>query len=120
MALKGRHHLYAIESRTYQKNRALLMVPASQAVPAIPADMLAAPTLGEVLQDHSQTSTLPAGQGSAVCDANEHSGIGLTGQSVTDAAVHPANLGMANYSFWSTTWAILPTIIPPTILRLAS
>ena len=43
------------------------MVPANKLVPAIPAfpaDVLAAPTLGEVLQDQSQTSTLPADQGS--------------------------------------------------------
>ena len=43
--------------------------------------MLAAPTLGEVLQKQSQPSTLPADQETAVCNAN-----------VTDAAVHPANL----------------------------
>ena len=95
VALKGRQHLYATESRTYQKNRTLLMVPASQAVPAIPvfpANVLAAPTLGEVLHDQNQTSTLPADQGSAVLDATGHSVNGTTGQPVTDATVHPANL----------------------------
>ena len=71
------------------------MVPASQAVPAIPvfpANVLAAPTLGEVLQDPSQTSTLPADQGSAVIDATGRRVVGATGPPVIDAAVHPANL----------------------------
>ena len=36
VALKGRQHLYATESRTYQKNRTLLMFPASHKEPAIP------------------------------------------------------------------------------------
>ena len=36
MAPKDRQHLYATESRTYQKNRALLMVPGQKS--ALPAD----------------------------------------------------------------------------------
>ena len=40
----------------------------------------------------SQTSTLPADQGSAVIDATGHPVIGAIGHPVIDAAVHPANL----------------------------
>ena len=95
MALKGRQPLYATESRTYQKNRTLLMVPASQAVPVIPvfpANVLTASTFGEVLPVRGQTSTLPADQGSAVIDATGYPVIGAVGHPVTDAAVPPANL----------------------------
>ena len=95
VALRGRQHLYATESRTYQKNRTLLMVPASHkepAIPVFPTNVLAAPTLGEVLQAPSQTSTLPADPGSAVIDATGHPVIDATGHPVIDAAVHPANL----------------------------
>ena len=35
VAMKDRQHLYATESRTYQQNRALLMLPASKTIPAI-------------------------------------------------------------------------------------
>ena len=48
MALKDRQHLYATESRTYQKNRALLMAPARKTIPDVPAfpvNELSAPTL---------------------------------------------------------------------------
>jgi hypothetical protein len=59
VALKGRQHLYATESRTYQKNHALLMVPASKTVPEIPVfpvDVLSAPKPGDVSQVPSQSS----------------------------------------------------------------
>ena len=42
----------------------------------------------------SQTSTLPADQGSAVIDATGHPVIGAIGHPVIDAAVHPANLAV--------------------------
>ena len=69
VALKGRQHLYATESRTYQKNRELLMVPASKTVPAIPTFP---PTLCAVLQAPSQRSALHADPNSAVIDAAGH------------------------------------------------
>ena len=76
VALKDRQHLYATESRTYQKNRALLMVPASKPAPdtpAFPVNVLSAPTLGTVPQVPSQKSALPADPGSAVIDGAGHS-----------------------------------------------
>jgi hypothetical protein len=76
VALKDRQHLYATESRTYQKNRALLMVPASKTVPDIPAfpvNVFSAPKLGAVPPVPSQTSALPADPGSAVIGGAGHS-----------------------------------------------
>jgi hypothetical protein len=76
VALKDRQHLYATESRTYQKNRALLLAPANKTVPdilAFPVNVLSAPKLGAVLQLPSQTSALPADPGSAVIAGAEHS-----------------------------------------------
>ena len=61
VALKDRQYLYATESRTYQKNRALLMVPASKAapdIPAFPVNVLSAPTLGAVPQVPSHKSRI--------------------------------------------------------------
>jgi hypothetical protein len=76
VALNGRQHLYVTEGRTYQKNRSLLMVPASKTVPDIPVfpvDVLSAPKPGDVPQIPSQSSALLADQGSAVIDGAGHS-----------------------------------------------
>ena len=75
MALKDRQHLYATESHTYQKNRALLMAPASKTVPDIPmtpVNVLSAPKLDAFLQVPSQKSALPADPGSAVTDDSDN------------------------------------------------
>ena len=75
MALKDRQPLFATESRSYQKNRALLMVQARKTVPAIPAfpvNVLSAPALGAVPQVPSQKSALPADPGLAIIDKAGH------------------------------------------------
>jgi hypothetical protein len=59
VALKGRQHLYATESATYQKNRGLLMIPKSKTVPDVPAfpvNVLSKPNHGS--QIPSQLSVL--------------------------------------------------------------
>ena len=85
VALKDRQHLYATESRTYQRNRALLVTPASKTVPDVPTfpvDELSAPTLGVVPPVPNQNSVLSADPGSAVITgtgslANLAAGIAL-------------------------------------------
>jgi hypothetical protein len=64
VALKGRQHMYATESATYQKNRALLMLPKSKTVPdtpAFPVNVLSKPNDGS--QIPIQSSVLVAEQG---------------------------------------------------------
>jgi hypothetical protein len=75
VALKGRQHLYATESRTYQKNRGLLMNPASNKVPDIPAfpvNVLSKPN--DISQIPIQSSALLVDQGSVVIDGEGHLG----------------------------------------------
>ena len=63
MAMKDRQHLYASANRTYQQNRALLMVPTSNTIPdipAFPADVSATPKLGIVPLVPNPDSVLPA------------------------------------------------------------
>jgi hypothetical protein len=52
VALKGRQHLYATESATYQKNRALLIIPKSKTVP----DILAFPVDGNSINSNDLTN----------------------------------------------------------------
>jgi len=63
VAMKDRQHLYASANRTYQQNRALLMVPTSNTIPdipAFPADVSATPKLGIVPFVPNPDSVLPA------------------------------------------------------------